>query len=754
MKMKYIFSLLLVININLIADITKPFEINVKEQYDAGLLLYDEFYNNQINNKTFYFIKKNFVNDNETIYKWKGIHRNNTKAEALNNTNIVDAICFQNKLILILQENSNTFIADFDDKINRKTLITNKVNANMKCIYNYKNEKLFMLLDDCLYEIIMTDDNVQINSIAENILAAKVLNGRDDYMLSYIVDRNDVGLLYVLVRQQVQLESSYKHEYIGRIPITNNTDLFAIGNELIITNSISENSAVYVSSVSLVSNTIVENHWINTNQNLLCFSDVENKLFAITEEYTDYYINIIPSNSLANVDTWSSAKLPSNLYKPLKLLSSNDKLFVFFTNNLLIYDMNLLEVGLSSFDYSMFNDKDFVVDLIGDNVIITSSNNNIIYELSANNLWWFYKYLFLSYRFAVPLLLLLLSFIIYRKYRNQKRMLDLIIDLPGSGFLFIVDRVGRLIKINYGGKVLLGLSDNIPMRKDFIYYCNSESSRHINDLIELGLKNKYPFQQKINIIEDNMSVEWLCSLFPLNNITGMFKGVVLTGIDITDALEKQLLTSWAQLAHDMQTNLSTIRLNAEQLELNNEEDINRKNKMLHQVSILVHRIRDIVTVGRDDKLNLQSVNSTDLCNEIKNEFDANIFSNVSFKMELNDFNFLCDKSKLSRALRNAVENGIKYMKNKGGIITISCSKDIHNITLSVKDTGIGMDDITKKKIFTPFYSTTRQLGGHGIGTMIMQRVVEQHGGKLIIESQLGIGTEIIFSLPDLSRKRK
>jgi signal transduction histidine kinase len=218
-------------------------------------------------------------------------------------------------------------------------------------------------------------------------------------------------------------------------------------------------------------------------------------------------------------------------------------------------------------------------------------------------------------------------------------------------------------------------------------------------------------------------------------------------------LEKQILTNWAQLAHDMQTNLSTIRLNTETINSDAEEDIERKKKILHQVSILVHRIRDIVTVGRDDKLELISVNSLDFCNEIYAEFDSNIFSAVQFKLDIRNFNFICDKPKLLRAVRNAIENSIKYMKEKGGTITIGADKDIHNIVISVKDTGKGMDEKTKEKIFTPYFSTARREGGYGIGSIIMQRVVELHGGKIIVVSEKGIGTEIKFVLPDISRKQ-
>ncbi|MCL2039343.1 MAG: HAMP domain-containing histidine kinase [Bacteroidetes bacterium] len=747
--------------INVAADITKPCLLNLIEHYEDGKLFYD---NNNLQNKTFYFVKKNWINNNQTIYKWKGVQRNQTKGESFSNLNILDAIYFQDNLLLIVANQNQIYITNFDNKLSNQKIFLN-TNDN-KAIYSlvnysknrwigsYKNDKLFFICDNNLFQM----KNNIITTIADNILSCKVLDN-DDYILAYIEDKNDVGLLYLL-------DTMGNRHYIARLPITEYNNIHFAYNYLIISNSISNNSNIFINVVDINTKTIIESDWINTNKSRFTTNEIkhntlisehtsvlDNNLYFIKDN-NGFALYKVAANYFSDTSKYIKTNLPSTLYNPKKLICTNNKLFVFFDYHLMIFDENLRELLLNDFDYSVI-DGDFSIDVYDNYFVLLGANNSYIYELKPNNFYLLNKYIKLTYRYAIPLSLMLLSFILYRKYRNQKRLLDVIVDLPSSGFLFIVNRVGKLIKINAGGKQLLGLADNMTMKKHFAYYCNLAHTHQINDLIELGLKNKYSLQQKINIIENNTntSTEWLCSLIPLNNITGMFKGIMLTGVDITEALEKQLLTNWAQLAHDMQTNLSTIRLNAEQLDLTTKIDINRQNKILHQVSILVHRIKDIVTVGRDDKLELINTNSVSFCNEILNEFDANMFSNINFKMELTDFNFLCDRPKLLRAIRNAVENAIKYMKNKAGTITISCSKDIHNITISVRDTGIGMDEGTKKKIFTPFYSTARQFGGHGIGTMIMQRVIEQHGGKLIIESQLNVGTEILFIIPDLARRK-
>jgi signal transduction histidine kinase len=201
----------------------------------------------------------------------------------------------------------------------------------------------------------------------------------------------------------------------------------------------------------------------------------------------------------------------------------------------------------------------------------------------------------------------------------------------------------------------------------------------------------------------------------------------------------------------MQTNLSTIRLNTESFVTNTEQDILRKQKVLHQISILGHRIKDIVTVGGSDQLELTNINSTDFCNDLIDEFDNSIFSSIQFKIQAKDFVFLGDKQKLVRAVRNSIENSIKNMKENGGVITLGAEKNIHNIILYVKDTGKGMDKSVLNKFLTPFFSTARKEGGYGIGTIIMQRVMELHGGKIEINSEKWEGTEVRFIIPDFTR---
>lgn len=772
MRFKLLFVVPLVyllLNGTLYSDANYPNSISFADVFDGGKvyvsnICLEENLGNQSSlvdyEPSFYFLKTSWVIDNEAIYFWKGLKQKNLKGASIGNAYILDAALAHNKLFLVVSEKNQIYVTTFDTvlNINQKLLIdsssslinySNTFNLkNIQFVVDSKSNQLFLLNNNYLYKINISDPNstdLSLQLIATDVLGCNFCYNRDDFILSYIEDKKNYSLVYTLDKNNTS-------HYIAKLPVSNKDYIFSLQTYLVVVNSSYNQNDALFHVIDINSKNILFSEWIKANTNLMDADKENNTIYTLTSEKGSYKLNQIPIPNF-NTGKIKSVNLPKNLCSPMKLVVIDNWIYIFFKNALVVYDTKLNEIIFDYYDFSNFLFNDLTVTHYDNYLILASSNTSLVFNITDNPFWLLNRQISNTYRFAVPIILIVIIFVLFRKYRNQKRLLDAIIDLPSSGVVFIINRAGRLIKVNEGGKLVLDISDNIQIGKQFNYYCKSEQAKQIAEIVDRGLSSRASFQQKINIIIDNNPRELFCSLIPLRNIAGRFIGVVITGVDITEELERQMLISWAQLAHDMQTNLSTIRLNAEQISTHNDEELQRRNKIIYQVNILIQRVRDIVTVGRTDKLEKITVNSIDFCTEIRNEFDDNLFSKIQFKMNLTDFNFICDKPKLSRAVRNAVENAIKSMKNKGGLVTISCNKDIHNIIISIKDTGIGMDEATKNKIFTPFFSTARKEGGSGIGTMIMQRVIDLHGGKLIIESKLGVGTEIIFQIPDMSRRK-
>jgi heavy metal sensor kinase len=109
-----------------------------------------------------------------------------------------------------------------------------------------------------------------------------------------------------------------------------------------------------------------------------------------------------------------------------------------------------------------------------------------------------------------------------------------------------------------------------------------------------------------------------------------------------------------------------------------------------------------------------------------------------------------DEGALRRAVRNLVDNAIKYTP-AGGAVELSLARDAAAAVITVADTGIGLDPADAERIFEPFVrldaARARETGGSGLGLAIARSIVVAHGGALSVESAPGAGSRFTIRLP-------
>jgi len=97
-----------------------------------------------------------------------------------------------------------------------------------------------------------------------------------------------------------------------------------------------------------------------------------------------------------------------------------------------------------------------------------------------------------------------------------------------------------------------------------------------------------------------------------------------------------------------------------------------------------------------------------------------------------------------RALTNLLNNAIQAMPD-GGTLGISVFCEVAKVVLTVKDTGVGIPEEVKHKLFTPMVTTKSK--GQGLGLAVVKRLVESLNGNITFESQEGKGTQFVIILP-------
>ena len=107
-----------------------------------------------------------------------------------------------------------------------------------------------------------------------------------------------------------------------------------------------------------------------------------------------------------------------------------------------------------------------------------------------------------------------------------------------------------------------------------------------------------------------------------------------------------------------------------------------------------------------------------------------------------------DKERLEQVVINLLSNAIKYSP-QGHTVLIHTEKQNGQITVSVKDDGIGIPAAAIAKVFEPYYRVSEnQFQGMGIGLFICWEIIRHHDGKMWAESELGKGSTFYFTLPD------
>lgn len=123
---------------------------------------------------------------------------------------------------------------------------------------------------------------------------------------------------------------------------------------------------------------------------------------------------------------------------------------------------------------------------------------------------------------------------------------------------------------------------------------------------------------------------------------------------------------------------------------------------------------------------------------------------VALEIECRDVpEITADEQMMKTVFRNLISNGIKF-SNPNGKVVITAKRENDKIVFSVKDSGVGIADETKRRLFTKnrIVSTNGTQGerGTGLGLVLCKDFIEMHGGKIRVESRYGEGSEFIFTL--------
>lgn len=224
-----------------------------------------------------------------------------------------------------------------------------------------------------------------------------------------------------------------------------------------------------------------------------------------------------------------------------------------------------------------------------------------------------------------------------------------------------------------------------------------------------------------------------------------------------DRLQREFIQN---VSHELRTPLALIQGHAEVLEngwlgdlqASQLESVNVISRRAHMLRQLVDDIVGVLTLERRE-LKQEPVDMSQLVQVSCRDFKANadkaglaLMADIAPEVPY----VLGDPLALRRVLDNLLSNAFKFTP-KGGRVTARLSQDSGTVVMAVSDTGIGIPNDKLGRIFERFYqvdgSATRQYGGVGLGLALVKEIVEAHGGRMAVSSQVGEGATFTILLP-------
>ena len=216
----------------------------------------------------------------------------------------------------------------------------------------------------------------------------------------------------------------------------------------------------------------------------------------------------------------------------------------------------------------------------------------------------------------------------------------------------------------------------------------------------------------------------------------------------------------SNVSHELKTPLSSIKVLSESILLDSEAPKETYVEFLRDINSEVDRmteiINDLLTLVRLDQKEIpvtfksESLNAVieDIIKRLRPLADS---KNIDFEYTaVKEVSAEIDRTKLSLAVSNLVENGIKYTDD-GGMVKIVLDCDHQNAFITVSDTGIGMAEEELSKIFQRFYridkTRNRETGGTGLGLSITHSTILMHNGSIKVTSRENEGTTFVVRIP-------
>jgi PAS domain S-box-containing protein len=335
-------------------------------------------------------------------------------------------------------------------------------------------------------------------------------------------------------------------------------------------------------------------------------------------------------------------------------------------------------------------------------------------------------------------------------------MVDFVNFKDGEGRWIAANDFGlklfQLEGVDYRGKKDSELAEYTSFYREALIYCETSDEEAWMNGTTTRCEEVIPMPDGSNKIFDSIKV-------PLFYENGARKGLVVIGRDITEKkiTEERLRRTEklsvvgelaASVGHEIRNPLTSLKgfVQMFRSEAKDEKYQLHYDIMLNELDRINHIVSELLILAKPQKLSFSKHSINNIVQDVLSllKTQANM-SNVKIDFrESEEILIDCSENQLKQLFINIVKNAIEASKDNSNVC-VSLKRKGQEVSIIVKDTGIGLSEDFLTRIGEPFYSTKEK--GTGLGLTVSMKIVEQHGGTIVFQSETNIGTTVEITLP-------
>jgi len=341
-----------------------------------------------------------------------------------------------------------------------------------------------------------------------------------------------------------------------------------------------------------------------------------------------------------------------------------------------------------------------------------------------------------------------------KRYINQVKLENkksaIILDNIQEGLL-VLDKDQDVLLINNAAREIFGAEDDITNVNLLHFTRKPEILRSIDKAFQVHKTTSFDVLDE----QKGKTYRYYLSFVSPGTFAKSGDGMLVLIMDVTEAIRSERIRRdfAANVSHELKTPLTSINGYAQLLENGMLQDERDVPKYAHYITVEANRLMRLIndTLALSELENIamdegmEEVAVQDIARDVQSMLSQKLAEREITMTVDGAASMTANKNRIKQLLLNLCDNAIKYNR-AGGTIDVIVSKKEEEVSITVKDTGIGIPEEEQSRIFERFYRAKNAGGatisGTGLGLAIVKHITQLYGGYITVQSIENLGSEI------------